>query len=102
VQLRILSYNIRRGGTGREDRLAAVIRRCEPDLVILQEATRPEAVKAVAEQAGMAQWGATSGASLGFLARRPVAHHAWHRPRFSRHAFLEIVRSAPRPDFGVT
>jgi exodeoxyribonuclease-3 len=91
VHIRILSYNIRRGGTGREDRLGAVIRRIAPDLVILQEATKPDAVKAVAEHAGMVQWGAMRGASLGFMSRRPVAHHEWHRPRFSRHAFLEIV-----------
>lgn len=91
MRLRILTYNIRRGGAGREDRLAAVIRRSGPDLVVLQEATRPDSVRALAEQAGMAQWGASAGTSLGFLSRSPVAHHEWHRPRVSRHAFLEIV-----------
>jgi exodeoxyribonuclease-3 len=91
VPLRILSYNIRRGGTGREAQLAAVIRRCDPDLVVLQEATRPDSVRALAEAAGMTQWGARAGASLGFLSRHPVAHHEWYKPRFSRHAFLEIV-----------
>lgn len=91
MPLRILSYNIRHGGVGREDRLSAVIRRCEPDIVVLQEATKPDSIKRVAEQAGMAQWGASSGTSLGFLSRRPLAHHEWYRPRFSRHAFLEIV-----------
>jgi endonuclease/exonuclease/phosphatase family metal-dependent hydrolase len=91
VHLRILSYNIRRGGAGRVERLAAVIRRCEPDLVVLQEATKPDAVNALAERAGMAQWGSRAGASLGFLSRRPVAHHEWYKPRVSRHAFLEIV-----------
>lgn len=29
--------------------------------------------------------------SLGFMSRVPIASHAWHRPRLSRHAFLEIV-----------
>jgi exodeoxyribonuclease-3 len=91
VQLRILSYNIRRGGSGREDRLSAVIRRCDPDIVVFQEATKPDSIRKVAEQSSMLQWGATPGASLGFMSRRPVAHHAWYRPRFSRHAFLEIV-----------
>ena len=28
--------------------------------------------------------------SLGFMSRRPVASHTWHRPRLSRHAFLEL------------
>ena len=89
--LRILSYNIRRGGAGREEQLAGVIRRCEPDIVVFQEATRRETIATIAAATGMAQWGATKGASLGFMSRRPVAHHAWHRPRVSRHAFLEIV-----------
>jgi exodeoxyribonuclease-3 len=91
VHLRILTYNIRRGGTGREERLAAVIRRSKPDLVILQEATKPDAVKALADRAGMAQWGARAGASLAFVSRQPVAHHEWYKPRVSRHAFLEVV-----------
>ena len=39
--LRILSYNILKGGVGREAALAAVISSCEPDIVILQEAYRP-------------------------------------------------------------
>ncbi len=91
MHLRILSYNIRRGGTGREERLSAVIRRCDPDVVVFQEATRPETIQAIAERTGMLQWGAAPGASLGFMSRRPVAHHAWYRPRVSRHAFLEIV-----------
>ena len=29
--------------------------------------------------------------SLGFMSRIPMAHYEWHRPRFSRHAFLEIA-----------
>ena len=29
--------------------------------------------------------------SLGYMSRVPIAHHEWHRPRLSRHAFLEIV-----------
>jgi len=91
VTLRLLSYNIRYGGTGREAAIAAVIAAAAPDLVILQEATSPEVVEELARQTGMAQWGARRGRSLGFLSRRPVAHVEWHKPAFSRHAFLEIV-----------
>ena len=40
--LRILSYNILKGGVGREAALSAVISTCEPDIVILQEAYRPD------------------------------------------------------------
>lgn len=89
--LRILSYNIRRGGAGHEQQLLGVIRRCNPDVVIFQEATKPRTIATLAAGAEMAQWGAREGASLGFMSRTPVAHHEWHQPRLSRHAFLEIV-----------
>ena len=91
MTLRLLSYNIRYGGSGREERLASVIRGCAPDLVVLQEATRPQVVEKVAQAAGMAQWGSKSGESLGFMTRQPVEHVAWHKPRVSRHPFIEIV-----------
>jgi exodeoxyribonuclease-3 len=91
VTFRILSYNIRQGGGGRETALAGVIRAASADVVVLQEATRPEVVEQVARQTGMQQWAARPGESLAFMSRTPVAHHEWHKPRVSRHAFLEIV-----------
>ena len=91
MTFRILSYNIRRGGGGREAALAAVIRSSSADVVVLQEATRPDVVERVAQAAGMRQWASRPGESLAFMSRVPVAHHAWHKPRVSRHAFLEIV-----------
>jgi endonuclease/exonuclease/phosphatase family metal-dependent hydrolase len=40
--------------------------------------------------------------SLGYMSRLPIAHHEWHRPRLSRHAFLEIVLDGvPFRVFGV-
>lgn len=89
--LRLLSYNIRYGGVGRERALASVIREVSPDLVILQEATHPPVVERLARDLGMPHWGARRGESLGFLSREPVAEATWSRPRLSRHAFLEIV-----------
>jgi exodeoxyribonuclease-3 len=91
VILRLLSYNIRYGGAGREKALAAVIADSAADLVVLQEATNPAIVERLARETGMAQWGARRGESLGFMSRRPLLHVEWHRPRLSRHAFLEIV-----------
>jgi exodeoxyribonuclease-3 len=90
VLLRILTYNIRRGGSGHEGALAAVIRASKADVVVLQEATRPEVVKRLAAESGMEQHGSRPGESLGFLSRWTVRHFAWHKPRTSRHAFLEI------------
>jgi endonuclease/exonuclease/phosphatase family metal-dependent hydrolase len=90
VTYRILSYNIQRGGRGREVQLAAVVNGCQPDLVVLQEARDPEVIRKLAADTGMSQWAARGGESLGFMSRTPLAGYAWHKPRISRHAFLEI------------
>jgi len=90
VTLRVLTYNICRGGTGKVDQLSAVIEACKPDVVVFQEATVPAVIEQLAARTGMAQWASTKGESLAFMSRRAVRHFAWHHPRFSRHAFLEI------------
>lgn len=89
--LRLLSYNIRRGGAGREDALLAVIRPCDPDIVVLQEATVPAVIERLSRDSGLQYWAAMPRLSLGFMSRLPIERYLWHRPRFSRHAFLEIV-----------
>lgn len=86
----LLSYNIRYGGTGREEQLAAVIRAASPEVVVLQEATDPRVVARLAELAGMPIFGSHPGRSTGFLSRVPVERYAWHRPRAARHPFLEV------------
>jgi endonuclease/exonuclease/phosphatase family metal-dependent hydrolase len=91
MRLRVLSYNIQHGGVGRERHLATVINEQEPDLVLLQEATRPEIVSRLAGATGMTASGSVRGRSLGFLSRVPIAEHRWIRPRWSQHAFLELV-----------
>jgi exodeoxyribonuclease III len=91
VTLRLLSYNIRRGGVGRVDALARVIRDCEPDVVVLQEATSPDVVRAIAAETAMPEYGSRRGRSLAFLSRVPIARHAWKRPLFSQHAYLELA-----------
>ena len=89
--IRLLSYNIRRGGIGREDALAATIAECSPDIVILQEATSPAIVETLASRSGMTYWASRAKRSLAFMSRVPIVHFEWHRPAVSRHAFLEVV-----------
>jgi exodeoxyribonuclease III len=102
VTVRLLTYNIRYGGSGREPALIAVIRACDPHVVILQEATRPDVVERLSLGSGMSICGSRRGESLAFMSRVPVVHHAWHRPRLSRHAFLEVVLEGdPMRIFGV-
>jgi exodeoxyribonuclease III len=91
VNFKLLSYNIRYGGGGREESLTAVIKEAAPDLVVFQEATRPPVVERLAAETGMSVWRAQPGYSLAFMSRRDIAHHEWHRPRGARHPFLEIV-----------
>ena len=93
MTLRILSYNIRRGGAGREQPLAAVIRSVNPDIVVFEEATKPDVVERLAAETGMNQWSARAGKSLAFMSRDPVTTFAARQPAISRHAFLEIVPS---------
>lgn len=89
--MRLLSYNIRRGGAGREEALLATIAGCEPDIVVFQEATEPAVIKRLATGMSMAHCGAMPKYSLGFMSRIRMTHVEWHRPRFSRHAFLELA-----------
>lgn len=100
--LRLLSYNIRHGGAGREAALASVIRNTSPDLVVFQEASKPAVIEILAAETGMSQCGSRPGESLGFMSRTPVTGFEWHHPRLSRHAFLEIaIAGTPWRVFGV-
>jgi exodeoxyribonuclease-3 len=90
VALRLLTYNIRAGGTGRVEPLARVINACAPDLVLLQEATRPQVIEQLAVRTKMVDWRAFSRQSLGYMSRTPVLQASWHQPRFSHHAFVDV------------
>lgn len=90
MTLRILSYNIRYGGVGREDALSKVIEAAAPDLVVLQEANRPDVVRRLAERAGMENWASSPRHSVGFMTRLTVRSHEWHRPRDVPRAVLQI------------
>jgi exodeoxyribonuclease-3 len=102
MTFRLLTYNIQRGGAGRVEKIAQIINACSPDVVILQEATRPDVVETLAASTGMADARSFARQSLGYLSRMPVVHAEWHRPRLSRHAFIEVVPEGKLPRiFGV-
>jgi endonuclease/exonuclease/phosphatase family metal-dependent hydrolase len=92
---RVMSYNIRYGGVGKQRELAEVIERVNPDVVLLQEATHPDVVAHLAESGGFPHHASRHAYSTGFLSRLPVTSHAWYRPRGARHAFLEVVLGEP-------
>jgi endonuclease/exonuclease/phosphatase family metal-dependent hydrolase len=88
--LRLLSYNIREGGVGRAEQIAAVIKASSPDVVALQEATHPEVVERIAELAGFRFFGSRHSHSAGFLSNVPVLDYGWRHPPRTRHALLEV------------
>jgi exodeoxyribonuclease-3 len=90
LSLRLLSYNVRYGGAGREAPLAAVISDADPDLVVLQEATDPRVVERLSAETGLKIWAAHKGRSIAYLSRVAIKRHEWHRPRGSRRHFMEI------------
>ncbi|HLM24499.1 MAG TPA: endonuclease/exonuclease/phosphatase family protein [Pyrinomonadaceae bacterium] len=91
MTLRLLSYNIRFGGRGREQTLAETIVAASPDLVVFQEATDPLVIERLAEATKFPIWAARRDHSIGFLSRQKVDYYEWHYPAAARHSFLEIV-----------
>ena len=88
--MRLLSYNIREGGTGRAEQIAEVIKAASPDVVALQEARVPLEVERIARLAGFPFFGSRLAHSTGFLSQIPVVEHAWRHPPRTRHALLEV------------
>ena len=97
MTLKLLSYNIRFGGLGREQALAETIVAAAPDLVVFQEATRPEVIERLSQATKFPFWAARRNHSIGFLSRQAVDYHEWHYPAGARHSVLEIVPAGGNP-----
>jgi exodeoxyribonuclease-3 len=91
VIVKLLSYNIRFGGRGRERELADVVRATTPDLVVFQEAIDPDLIGRLATATEMPFWAARREHSIGYISRLEISHHEWHYPAGAKHSFLEIV-----------
>jgi endonuclease/exonuclease/phosphatase family metal-dependent hydrolase len=91
VIVKLLSYNIRFGGRGRERELAEVIRTVGPDLVVFQEAIDPDVIGRLAAATDLPFWAARREHSIGYISRLQPSHHEWHYPAGAKHSFLEIV-----------
>ncbi|MEK6279653.1 MAG: endonuclease/exonuclease/phosphatase family protein [Acidobacteriota bacterium] len=89
--VKLLSYNIRFGGRGRENQLAEVIRAVGPDLVVFQEGTDPELISRLAISTELPHWAARREHSIAYISRLEISHHEWHYPAGAKHSFLEIV-----------
>ena len=91
MTLKLLSYNIRFGGAGREQALAETIKAAEPDLVVFQEAIYPDVIERLAQATGFPFWASRRHHSIGYISRLKIGYHEWHYPAGARHSFLEIV-----------
>ncbi|HEY9503435.1 MAG TPA: endonuclease/exonuclease/phosphatase family protein [Pyrinomonadaceae bacterium] len=91
MNLKLLSYNIRFGGLGRESALAETIKNVSPDLVVFQEATHPDVIERLARSTNLPFWAARRNHSIGYISKHEIAYHEWHYPAGAKHSFLEIV-----------
>jgi exodeoxyribonuclease-3 len=91
VKLKLLSYNIRFGGVGREKALAELISSVSPDVVVFQEATRPMVIEELSRKTSMPYWAAKWDHSIGCISRIRIEHFEWLYPAGARHSFLEVV-----------
>lgn len=89
--LKLLSYNIRFGGLGREKPLSEVIKSIDPDLVVFQEAIHPDLIGRLSASTGFKYWAARPQHSIGYLSKQRIPYHEWHYPLGAKHSFLEIV-----------
>jgi exodeoxyribonuclease-3 len=96
VTLKLLSYNIRFGGGGREQALAETIVAAAPDLVVFQEAIDPRVIERLSAATNFPYWAARRSHSIGFLSRQDIEYYEWHYPAGSKHSFLEIVPAGTR------
>ncbi len=88
--LKLLTYNIRYGGVGRERLIADVIRAAQPDVVIFQEAIVPDIITRIAQQTGMRFHVSRRNLSVACCSRVVIRHHEWYYPSRSKHPYLEI------------
>jgi endonuclease/exonuclease/phosphatase family metal-dependent hydrolase len=94
--LRLVSYNIRFGGRGRDGLIADVLEDLEPDLVVLEEATDPIVLEAIARRLGMTEALSRPSHSVAAIARISLEQAKWHSYRRGR-AVLEV----DLPDHGL-
>ena len=77
--LKLLSYNIRFGGSGREAQLAKVIGDVSPDLVVFQEATDTRVIERIAEATKFPFRAAQLGRQNRLVRKRWLRSRAKHR-----------------------
>jgi len=103
--MRLVSYNILDGGTGRADPLAEIILAQRSDIVVLVETQDPAVVDRIAARTGMEAFvGGDDRQSAAILSRWPIVEAvdiAATRPGLSRSFLLAVVQSPEGVDWTV-
>lgn len=84
MPLRVMTYNILTGGTGRQRYIQDVIQAVDPDLVVLQEVTNQTILEWLGQSLQM-RWFLGKGnqkTKVALLSKLPVLNFKSHRPRF--------------------
>ena len=87
--LRLVSYNIRFGGRGRDGLIADVLAKLEPDVVVFEEAYDPRVLESIGARLGMSQVMARSDHSVAAMSRVQLGGSEWRTYRRGR-AVLEL------------
>lgn len=88
--MKIVSYNIRYGGLGREGGIIDVLESTTADLIILIEAIEPTVVRHIQERLDMPFGGCVKSYSVAFLSKlKPINYH-WHEEKGIHTPFLEL------------
>ena len=102
LTMKMMTYNILEGGTGRVDPLAEVIRLAGADVVVLQEAWDLELFHKLADRLGMDRFLAENPRNpeggVGLLSRLPIkqaVNHAALEDRLTRGLFSAEIQGAP-------
>src|SRR6185369_4844322 len=82
--LRLVSYNIRFGGRGRDGLIADVLGKLEPDLIVLEEATDTRVVDSIAGRLGMREVMARPDHSVAAIGRVHLDEARWQTYRRGR------------------
>jgi exodeoxyribonuclease III len=91
-EVRLVTWNIWEGGTGRIDAIEGTLRELDPDVIALQEANDRVAVEALAAALDMqlVYGDANSEYAVAWLSRLPIAQSANHRLPVLDKTLLEI------------
>ena len=94
-ELRVLTYNVARGGQGTAAALLSTLRASDADLILLQETNFLDPAKGLALRRGLSGYALTQGREVWTLSRWPVLRQTQHAVPGSTRTFAETWVRGP-------